>query len=227
MKKILMGLSGGMDSSTLLAYLLDNNYEVSCVGFIYESKHNKYEIESAKKITKHYNVSYDLINTTQLFKHMKSNLLKSGGEIPEGHYEEKSMSLTVVPGRNTIFAAILAGIAESYDIPKIALGVHRGDHAIYPDCRKEYVKALDTVVYLASDKKVEVIAPFVDLNKIEICKIGLNLKVPYGLTRTCYKDQEIPCGKCGACTERAEAFEKNGFIEKWINGYELVRRQKW
>lgn len=208
-QKVVLSLSGGMDSSTLLAYLLDLGYDVECLNFTYGSKHNQYEIESAEKIAEFYNVSYKLINLTEAFSIFSSNLLKTGGDIPEGHYEEENMSKTVVPGRNSIFACILMGYAESINFGKIALGVHQGDHCIYPDTRQEYIKALDTMVYLASDKNVEVITPFIDINKTEICKIGLNLKVPFEITRTCYKDQKNSCGKCGACIERLESFELN------------------
>ena len=212
-RKVIMALSGGMDSSTMLAYLLDLGYECKCYNFIYGSKHNKYEMQAAQKIAEYYNVEYNLIDMTTVFEGMKSNLLLSGGEIPEGHYTDKTMSKTVVPGRNSIFACTLMGIAESIGYGKIALGVHQGDHEIYADCRQEYIKALDTMVYLASDRKVEVITPFIDTDKIGICGIGLNLKVPYEYTRTCYKDQAWSCGRCGSCFERLEAFEENGAVD--------------
>ena len=133
----------------------------------------------------------------------------SGGEIPEGHYNDATMSQTVVPGRNLMFASILAGYAESIGFNRIALGVHKGDHEIYPDCRKEFVKALDSCIYLSTDKSVEVYTPLIDMDKIEIVQEGLDLEVPYHLTRTCYKDQERSCGVCGSCVERLEAFKLN------------------
>jgi len=204
-----MGLSGGLDSTTLLAMLLDYDEEVRCVGFNYGSKHNKYEIEAAKKIADYYGVKYTLIDMTTVNKLLKSNLLLSGGDIPEGHYQDENMKLTVVPGRNLMFASILAAYAESIGFNAIALGVHKGDHAIYPDCRLEFIKALDSCIYLSTDRKVEVIAPLVDLTKTEIVKEGIALEIPYGLTRTCYCDQEKSCGRCGSCFERLEAFKNN------------------
>ena len=208
---ICLALSGGMDSTTLLADLLDIYYpdQVFCLGFEYGSKHNKYEIKAAQAIAKHYNVKYQLLDLRNVGNILKSDLLLSGGKIPEGHYEDENMSKTVVPGRNLMFASILAGYAESNNCEKIALGVHKGDHAIYPDCRKEFIKALDTCIYLSSDRKVEVIAPFIDMSKIDICELGIDLEVPYELTRTCYADQEKSCGKCGSCVERLESFELN------------------
>lgn len=208
-----IALSGGLDSATLLAILFDQSYHqidnIKCVGFEYGSKHNKYEIEAAKKIAKHYDVEYNLIDLRNVGKLLKSNLLLSGGEIPEGHYNDSTMAQTVVPGRNLMFASILAGYAESIGFNKIALGVHKGDHEIYPDCRKEFVKALDTCIYLSTDKSVDVYTPLIDMDKIEIVQEGLYLEVPYHLTRTCYCDQEKSCGVCGSCVERLEAFKNN------------------
>lgn len=204
--KVVMGLSGGMDSTSVLGWLLHNGYKVHCVNFIYGSKHNPYEQKAAEAIAAHYGVDYTLFDLTAAFSAMKSNLLNSGGEIPEGHYSHESMSLTVVPGRNSIFASIMCGVAESIDAEHVALGIHQGDHAIYPDCRKEYFYAMKTALYLASDKKVELIAPFINTDKIGILNFGLKARVPYHLTRTCYKNQAISCGKCGSCNERLEAF---------------------
>ena len=118
------------------------------------------------------------------------------------------MKKTVVPGRNLIFASVMASLAESIEANEIALGVHAGDHHIYPDCRPEFIKTLDSVIYLSTDKKVEVVTPFVGLDKTLILLEGYNQHppVPYGLTRTCYKDQGTACGKCGSCRERLEAF---------------------
>lgn len=209
-KKVVMGLSGGMDSSTMLVKLLQIGYEVSCIGFTYGSKHNQYENIAAESIAKYYGVEYQLLDLTVAFSAIQSNLLKTGGDIPEGHYEQDNMSLTVVPGRNTIFAGILLGKAESIDASYVALGVHQGDHTIYPDCRIEYIKALDTLLYLASDYKVEVITPFLETNKIGILEFGFKHDFPYHLTRTCYKDQELSCGICGSCNERIEAFANHG-----------------
>lgn len=205
-----MGLSGGMDSTTCLGYFLDQGAEVVCLGFTYGSKHNQYENEAAENVVKHYGVEYTLIDLTTTMEGFKSNLLRGGGEIPEGHYTDQSMSLTVVPARNIIFLSIMAGYAESIEASKIAIGIHQGDHAIYPDCRTEFYKAMDTAIFLGTDRKVEIIAPFIKDDKTEILKTGFAINVPYSLTRTCYKDQPLSCGKCGSCVERLEAFRNIG-----------------
>jgi 7-cyano-7-deazaguanine synthase len=215
---VLLALSGGMDSATLLGYYLSNNYNVLPISFYYGSKHNKYESICVEQLLKHYKINTSFkINLDFIGNIFKSNLLHSGDDIPEGHYEDKNMKLTVVPGRNLIFASILAGIAESYNADIIALGVHSGDHEIYPDCRKEFIDSLNKTIQLSSDGKVGVQAPFINFHKKDILKIGYNLddpfKVPYEYTRTCYKDQVLSCGCCGSCSERLEAFEQIGKID--------------
>jgi 7-cyano-7-deazaguanine synthase len=218
MKKAVIGLSGGMDSATLLGLLLYEDYEVHCCSFYYGSKHNAYERVAVANIINYYknrdfSVVLHTFNLEDIFKDFTSNLLKSGGDIPEGHYNDENMKLTVVPGRNMIFASIMAGLAESIGADVIALGVHAGDHAIYPDCRHEFIKVLDAAIYLSSDRKVQVLTPLIDDNKTSILKKGywdLAVRVPYQLTRTCYKDQELSCGKCGSCRERLEAFHNIG-----------------
>lgn len=217
-KKIICGLSGGMDSTTMVGKFLEEGNHVLTINFVYGSKHNIYEREAQRKVFDFYKRKYtDFLvgdkpmemDLSYIFNNMSSNLLKSGGDIPEGHYTDDSMSLTVVPGRNSIFSMIMMGIAESMNYDAIALGIHQGDHAIYPDCRKEYYEALKKTVELASDGKVTVLAPFIDGDKTTIIEDGLKIDVPYKFTRTCYKDQELSCGLCGSCTERLEAFENN------------------
>jgi 7-cyano-7-deazaguanine synthase len=206
MKKVIISLSGGMDSTTLLGYLLDKNYEVKCVNFQYGSKHNSKEKCSFRDIVNHYNVQHKSIDLSGIFSHFESNLLSNGGDIPSGHYAADNMTLTVVPGRNSIMTTILAGLAESIGFDTIALGQHHGDFHIYPDCRPKFVESINETIRLSSDDKVQVIAPFIDKTKADICKIGLDLNVPYHLTTTCYNGREKACSICGSCSERIESF---------------------
>ncbi len=211
--KIIMALSGGMDSTTVLGKLLSEGHEVECYGFCYGSKHNQYENAAAVQVARFYDVPYQLIDLTTAMAGFTSNLLKTGGPIPEGHYEAPNMAQTVVPGRNIIFISLLSGLAWSREASGVAVGIHQGDHAIYDDCRKEFFKAMDTAVYLGTGGKVQLIAPFVDGDKVSILEWGLANNVPYALTRTCYKDQPIACGKCGSCQERLEGFSANGVLD--------------
>ncbi len=210
MAKILVSFSGGLDSTCLLTHLMkEHKHTFYCVGFFYGSKHNQYENMAAKAICRKLDVPFQLIDMSGVFKGFKSNLLKSGGDIPEGHYQEESMTQTVVPARNLIFASVLIGLANSLSMDTVALGIHAGDHAIYPDCRPLFYNDLESVSLSATDNAVRVIAPFLYHTKTEVLSEGLLSHAPLHLTRTCYKDQPIACGKCGSCIERLEAFEEN------------------
>lgn len=204
--KAIISLSGGMDSATVLGKALDQGRDVQAIGFFYRSKHNPYENRAAEALAAHYHVPFRLIDLSGVIEGFRSALLGSGPAIPEGHYEAESMRQTVVPGRNSIFTSILLGIAESMDAEEIWLGIHAGDHYIYRDCRPDWFWAMEEVVRYASAGKVSLKAPFLDITKEGILRIGDALGVPYHLTRTCYKDQEIACGKCGSCQERLAAF---------------------
>lgn len=216
MAKIIVCLSGGLDSSTLLGYVIkyNPNYhaqgEIEAVSFYYGSKHNKYENKAAEEIAKFYNIKLHHLNIEQIFSLTESNLLQSGGNIPEGHYEEECMRQTVVPARNMIFISALTSIGITKGAEILYIGVHAGDHFIYPDCRPEFIRDMAYAVESASDGKLYLCAPFSGFDKTEIVKIGNELGVPYHLTRTCYKDQEVACGKCGSCVERLESFSNNG-----------------
>ena len=214
MKKAIVSLSGGMDSATVLAKLLDEGYEVECFAFTYGSKHNRYENHAAHLIADHYGIVFhNPIDLRAVTRYFQSDLLKSGGPIPEGHYTDSTMSATVVPGRNIIFLSIMAGLAWSNGASEIAIGIHQGDHAIYPDCRAEFYTAMNEAIRLGTDGRVEIVAPFLHTDKSGILEWGLAHNVPYHLTRTCYKDQVVSCGKCGSCRERLEAFAAHSALD--------------
>ena len=216
-KKALLALSGGIDSTTVLAWLLDSGYSVHCCLFHYGSKHNKFEIEAAKNVYAYYEKEFPgrMLGITEIdlrtvFANYRSNLLQGQGEIPEGHYNDKTMSQTVVPARNIIFLSMMAGLAESNNIDKIAIGIHQGDHHIYPDCRPEFFYEQAKAIFAGTSNNVLPIAPFLLHNKASIVRYGLTVGAPYHLTRTCYKAQPVACGKCGSCVERLEAFKLCG-----------------
>lgn len=208
-KKCLVSLSGGMDSATLLAVARSEGLDCTAVGFTYGSTHNQWEQIAARRIAYYWDIPFIPMDLSGVFQSFRSNLLGQG-PIPEGHYESASMSQTVVPARNLIFSSVMAGLAQSLDCEEIWIGVHSGDHAIYPDCRPDFIEAARAAIYLATDKKVALQAPFLMMNKTSIIEWGSKLKVPYEKTRTCYKPQPISCGKCGSCQERLEAFKNNG-----------------
>lgn len=215
-KNVLITLSGGMDSATLLYYLLSKKeeYDVSnCVNFYYGSKHNKMERKKARKLCKQLKLNFISIDISFINKYFKSSLLKSGNKIPDGHYADENMKKTVVPFRNGIMLSIAAGLAESLGLDTIALGNHSGDHAIYPDCREDFTFYMSNAIKKGTWKNIELITPFLNKDKREIVAIGQELSVPYEDTYTCYKGEEKPCGKCGSCVERLEAFMENGLMD--------------
>jgi 7-cyano-7-deazaguanine synthase len=213
MTKAIISLSGGLDSAVLLAHCLKEKREVECIGFSYGSKHNPYENKAAQAVADYYQVPFRLIDLSKVMEGFKSNLLRGEGEIPEGHYEADNMSLTVVPGRNIIFISILSGLAWSVGASEVWIGVHSGDHLIYSDCRPQFVAHMGQAIYLGTDNIVSLVTPFLNVNKSRILAEGLDMKVPFQLTRTCYSDQKTACGKCGACQERREAFQLNNAID--------------
>ena len=206
MKTILV-YSGGMDSTALLYKLQSEGGRVKCLSFDYGQRHKK-ELKAAKKICKCLGVEHKIINIKSLKTLMSGSALTSSSvKVPYGHYKSKTMRRTVVPNRNMIFLsiAIAAAVGEKFD--RVAIAVHAGDHAIYPDCRPAFIKIMNTASRIANYSKVRVYAPFLNITKREIALLGKRLRVPFGDTWTCYKGLRRPCGKCGACVERMEALD--------------------
>lgn len=201
-----VALSGGLDSATVLALALSQKEKCCGVGFTYGSKHNRYENNAAEELASYYNIPFQLINIEGVIISESALLQNNNKDIPEGHYQSENMKQTIVPGRNLIFISILASYAEAIDANDIWLGIHAGDHFIYPDCRPEFFYAANNVVVESTEGKISLHAPFLDESKVYIIERGLELGVPYNLTRTCYKNQPLACGKCGSCVERLEAF---------------------
>lgn len=208
-----LSLSGGLDSTVLLADLAGScgSGAVTPVFFRYGSKHNEQEEAAASAVAAHYGLELVLFDLRSVFGKFASALLAHDARaVPQAAYAEDNMALTVVPGRNLVFASVLAALAESRGLGKIALATHAGDHALYPDCRPAFNAALAAVVRESSGGGVEVEAPFSALSKADIVARGLALGAPMGLTRSCYESGERACGRCGTCRERLEAFAANG-----------------
>lgn len=209
-KKVVVVISGGMDSVTLLYKVIaEGAREVKAISFDYGQRHAK-ELLYAKATCNALGVSHTIVDLSSITKLISNSALTGDIEVPHGHYEAENMKLTVVPGRNTIMAAIAMGYAVNLDYDIVALGVHAGDHAIYPDCRPAFIAALDRLMQLANFKSIRVYAPFQMIDKADIAMIGKELNVDYSKSWTCYEGGEMPCKKCGSCQERAYAFEKAG-----------------
>jgi len=205
MKDIVILYSGGMDSSVAL-YQYAQQIRLA-VSFDYGSKHNKTEIKYAAKNCKQLGIEHRIVEIDLNKMGFVSDLLQSGGDIPDGHYEDENMKKTVVPFRNGIMLSIAAGIAESMDCNKLLISNHAGDHAIYPDCRPDFIQSMSDAIRFGTYNKVEILAPFTNLTKREIALKGKEIEVPFENTYSCYNGQEKHCGTCGTCTERKEALE--------------------
>lgn len=209
MKTVLV-YSGGMDSTTLLYDLFYQGDDLSCIIFDYKQKH-KVELEYAVKNCVAKAIPYEIVDISGVGAILKgSSQTDESIPVPEGNYDHPSMKLTVVPNRNMILLAIAAAYGISIKADRIAYGAHAGDHCIYPDCRPEFVHAMASAFKLCDWSSLDLYAPYLNLTKGDICKIGAALNVPYEMTWTCYNGSVTPCGKCGSCTERAEAFEFAG-----------------
>ena len=206
--KVVIIYSGGMDSYTVLHLAKHQGFEVHAVSFNYGQRHSK-ELLYAQNVTRKYNIEHKIVDITNINQLIGGSSLTSDIEVPEGHYAQASMKQTVVPNRNMILLSLAVGYAVSIEASVVYFGAHSGDHAIYPDCRTEFVTAMNEVCKIANYDAIEVRAPFLHNNKIDILAQGLALGLDYSETWTCYNGREKACGKCGACQERLEAFALN------------------
>jgi 7-cyano-7-deazaguanine synthase len=204
--KVVVLLSGGMDSVTAFYDARQAHEVVGAVSFHYGSKHNDREIFFAAQHAVRCGVPHSVIPLAFVGDLFKSDLLQSGGEIPRGHYEEQTMKKTVVPFRNGIMLSIAAGYAESLEAQGLVIAAHAGDHAIYPDCREDFMGAMGEAIRLGTYAQVELLRPFIAMTKADIAARGAQLGVDYSRTWSCYVGGDVHCGECGTCVERREAF---------------------
>jgi 7-cyano-7-deazaguanine synthase len=265
-KQAVLSLSGGMDSSSLLLHLLANDYDVTALGFDYGQKH-RVELERATDLVAYLNekncgcggrpiygnITHQIIKLDGLSQLLNSSLVTGGADVPEGHYEQDNMKETVVPNRNKIFASLIQAVALSVATKgekqqvEIAMGIHAGDHAIYPDCRQEFRDADMEAFKIGNwdSELVTVTTPYLELNKFDILedglksceKLRLDFDEIYKRTNTSYKPIKLSENywvsdfKSAASVERVEAFIKLGRPDPAQYGELLengdVRTVKW
>lgn len=205
MKDSAIIVSGGMDSITLL---YDKKDEIALgISFDYGSNHNAREIPFAKMHCERLGIKHIVINLGFMHQYFKSSLLEGADAIPEGNYADENMKSTVVPFRNGIMLSIAIGITESNNLKKVFIANHGGDHTIYPDCRPEFIKAIDEAATTGTYVNVRIEAPYTNITKTDIARRGAELGINFAETWSCYKGGEKHCGKCGTCVERKEALE--------------------
>jgi len=208
--KSVVTFSGGMDSATLLYFLVKQKHEVMALGVDYGQRH-RVELKHAEHIARDLNVPYEVADLRGIVKLLGgSSQTDPAVPVPLGHYAEESMKQTVVPNRNMIILAIASAWAISAKADYVAYAAHAGDHTIYPDCRPLFANKLAEAINLADWHQVELLRPFVDKTKAKIASLGGDLGVPFKLTWSCYQGGDKHCGACGTCIERREAFLMSG-----------------
>ena len=222
--KAMVLASGGLDSTTALALAVDKHGKDNVIALTisYGQKHDK-EIQSAIKVAEYYGVEHLFLDLTKIFQYSDCSLLKHSDEaIPEKSYAEQieetkgdTRVSTYVPFRNGLFLSSAASIAISKECNVIYYGAHSDDAAgfAYPDCSQDFVDHMNKAIYEGSGHQLKLEAPFATFTKKDIVRMGIELKVPYELTWSCYEGNDKPCGKCGTCIDRQAAFEANGITD--------------
>ena len=198
-EKVVVIYSGGMDSFTLINLVAQQGYDVFALSFNYGQRHKK-ELEYAAEVCNQLNINHKIVDVQIINDLVQGSALTTGKiKVPEGHYADPNMKLTVVPNRNMIMLSLAIGYAVSIGATKVFYGAHAGDHAVYMDCRPEFVDAMKKAARIANYESVEIEAPFLYIDKGAILKIGLGMDLDYSKTWTCYNGREKACGRCGSC----------------------------
>ena len=207
-------LSGGMDSVTLLHYRKERI--ALAVSFDYGSNHNVREIECARRQCENLGIEHLVIPLDFMGIYFRSSLLEGADSIPEGHYADENMKSTVVPFWNGIMLSVACGLAESRGLRHVMMANHGGDHAIYPDCRPEFVTSMSDAMRNGTYEGVDILAEFTNITKSDIARLGKKLGVDYSMTYSCYKGGAKHCGRCGTCIERKEAMREAGIDDPTV-----------
>ncbi len=218
-------LSGGLDSTTLAYHLRSEHYDIHTVSFHYGQRHER-ELDFAIAAARRLDVPHDLVDLRPVGRLLTGSALTDRRvEVPDGHYTDRSMRTTVVPNRNAILLHVAVGLAVARGAQAVAFGAHSGDHAIYPDCRPEFVESLTRSVRIGNEGFIAegfaILAPFLGWDKAQIVRRGAALGVPWEETWSCYRGEQVHCGTCGTCTERRESFAHAGVTDPTV--YEAGR----
>jgi 7-cyano-7-deazaguanine synthase len=216
--KVVVLCSGGMDSVTALHWARWRHEVRLALSFDYGAKHNHREIPLAAAQAKRAGVPHQVIPLDFIGRFFASDLLRTGGEVPEGHYADTNMQRTVVPFRNGIMLAAATGLAESVGAEGLVIAAHTGDHTIYPDCREDFMTAMGDAMSHGTYAGIRLLRPFIAMTKAGIVTEGARLGVDFAQTWSCYRGGAVHCGKCGTCVERREAFQEAGVPDPTVYG---------
>lgn len=206
--KTLVICSGGLDSVSLAHKVAAEQTLTGLVSFDYGQRHSK-ELGFAAACAQRLGVPHQIIDIRDVGQQLSGSALTDDVAVPDGHYAEESMRITVVPNRNAIMLAISFGVAAARQADAVGVAVHGGDHFIYPDCRPDFIDAFQAMQNRALDgyANVRLYAPFVHASKADIVTEGARHATPFAQTWSCYKGGDVHCGRCGTCVERREAFD--------------------
>lgn len=203
-------LSGGLDSTVALHWALRHHRVTCALSFDYGSNHAQRELDCARLQAAQAGIPHHLIDMTSLSRHLTSALLSGADAIPTDAYAPENMKQTVVPFRNGIFLAIAAGVAESKGCQGIVIAAHAGDHAVYPDCREEFMQAMGMAINAGTYAELQLLRPFIHTDKGGIVRQGAAWGVDFSQTYSCYRGGTKHCGLCATCRERRQAFQDAG-----------------
>lgn len=207
MPRDLVLLSGGLDSSTLLAQCASDATAGLALSVDYGQRHIR-ELEAAAAIARHYGVEHLVLDLTDWGRLLPGSALTDRSvTVPHGHYADETMAATVVPNRNATLLMAAAGVALAAGCTRVLFAAHAGDHPVYPDCRPTFIAAAAYAAELGTDGRVTIAAPFAQMTKADIAHLAATLAVPIALTWSCYEGGARHCGRCGTCVERAEALD--------------------
>ncbi|WP_289081064.1 7-cyano-7-deazaguanine synthase QueC [uncultured Sulfitobacter sp.] len=212
--KTIVICSGGLDSVSLAHMVAAKRKLTGLVSFDYGQRHRK-ELDYAALCAKRLDVPHDIIDMRGIGAALTGSALTDDVDVPDGHYAEETMRVTVVPNRNAIMLTVAYGIAAARGDQAVATAVHGGDHFIYPDCRPDFTQAFEFMQYMALDgyADVSLYTPFVHRSKADIVTEGQRHNTPFAETWSCYKGGVHHCGRCGTCVERREAFDLAGVAD--------------
>lgn len=199
--------SGGLDSVTLAHSIAHENRLAGLVSFDYGQRHSC-ELDYAARCARNLNVPHNVIDISSMGRELSGSALTDDVAVPDGHYAEETMKITIVPNRNAIMLSMAYGIAAARKLTCVAAAFHGGDHFIYPDCRPPFVQAFQDMQNHALEgvAQIELFTPFLNMTKAQIVTEGARVNVPFAETWSCYKGGGVHCGRCGTCVERREAF---------------------
>jgi len=220
-KKAVILLSGGLDSTTTLYLAKSQGYDLRAIIFNYNQRHKR-ELEYAQKIAAHNGIAYHLLNIDLSWT--KSSLTDRTMQVPcNRNVSDKEVPLTYVSARNIVFLSYAFSLAESINAKKIFIGAHIQDYSGYPDCRPEFFDSFQKAFHAGMKyKDIEIVTPLIDKSKKEIIETGLNLGVPFQYTWSCYQGGEFPCEQCDSCRFRMKAFEELGMKDPLLADSKLI-----